>query len=45
MAEFFTVTAWGEIPTLEQLKSDFPKLITPAEIEIQLAEKLTRWQI
>ena len=45
MAEFFTVTAWGEIPTLKQIKTDFPKLITPTEIELELSERLIRWQI
>ncbi len=45
MAEFFTVTAWGEIPTLERLKADFPNLITPPEVESRLAKRLTRWQL
>ena len=45
MAEFFTVTAWGEIPTLSQIKADFPNLITPAEIECKLSKRLSRWQI
>jgi hypothetical protein len=45
MAEFFTVTAWGEIPTLSQIKADFPNLITPAEIECKLSKRLSRWQM
>ena len=45
MAEFFTVTAWGEIPTLSQIKADFPNLITPAEIECKLSNRLSRWQM
>ena len=45
MAEFFTVTAWGEIPTPERLKADFPNLITPPEVESRLAKRLARWQL
>ena len=45
MAEFFTVTAWGEIPTPERLKEDFPKLIAPPEVESRLAKRLARWQL
>jgi len=44
-AEFFTITAWGEIPTIEQLKADFPNLITPLEVESRLAKRLSRWQL
>jgi len=45
MAEFFTVTAWGEIPTPKRLKADFPNLITPPEVESRLAKRLARWQL
>ena len=44
MAEVFGVTAWGEIPTLDQLKADLPNLITPAETEVRLAKRLAQWR-
>jgi hypothetical protein len=44
MAEVFGVTAWGEIPTLEQLKTDLPNLITPPEAEARLAKRLAQWR-
>jgi hypothetical protein len=44
MVEVFGVTAWGEIPTLEQLKADLPNLITPAETEAHLAKRLAQWR-
>ena len=44
MAEVFGVTAWGEIPTLEQLKTDLPNLITPPETEARLAKRLAPWR-
>ena len=42
--EIFTVTAWGEIPSLEQLKNDFPQLAEPMCHFEQLAERLDRWR-
>ena len=44
MVEVFGVSAWGEIPTLEQLKADLPNLITPAETEVRLAKRLAQWR-
>ena len=44
MAEVFGVTAWGEIPTLEQLKTDLPNLITPSETEASLCKRLNQWR-
>jgi len=44
MVEVFGVTAWGEIPTLEQLKTDLPNLITPPEAEARLAKRLAQWR-
>lgn len=41
--EVFTVTAWGAIPTLEQLKNDFPTLFAEACHFDRLEEKLRRW--
>ena len=42
--EVFTVTAWGAIPTLDQLKSDFPSLV-PEDCHFdRLEEKLGRWR-
>ena len=45
MAEFFTVTAWGAITTIDQLKADFPNLITPSDVESRLAKRLAKWQV
>lgn len=42
--EVFTVTAWGEIPTLEQLQHDLPMLDRDASRLGALAERLRRWQ-
>jgi LmbE family N-acetylglucosaminyl deacetylase len=44
MAEVFGVTAWGEIPTIEQLKADLPNLITPPDTEAHLAKRLAQWR-
>ena len=44
MVEVFGVTAWGEIPTLDQLKADLPNLITSAETEVRLAKRLAQWR-
>jgi LmbE family N-acetylglucosaminyl deacetylase len=43
-AEVFTVTAWGEIPTLDQLKKDFPSLLTEACHLDRLHARLQRWR-
>lgn len=41
--EVFTVTAWGTVPTLEQLHRDFPALQADAARQERLAAKLRRW--
>lgn len=43
MHEAFTVTAWGEIPTAEQLEKDFPELVQNEERAARLRAKLKRW--
>ena len=42
--EVFTVTAWGEVPTIEQLVADFPSLNRDASHLDRLAERLARWR-
>jgi LmbE family N-acetylglucosaminyl deacetylase len=41
--EFFTVTAWGSIPTLEQLLADFPKISAENSPLKELERRLQRW--
>ncbi|HRI11487.1 MAG TPA: PIG-L family deacetylase [Verrucomicrobiota bacterium] len=40
--EVFTVTAWGEVPTVAQLVRDFPPLVADAGREERLAARLGR---
>jgi hypothetical protein len=41
--EMFTVTAWGAVPTAEQLLKDFPP-ITPKYSHVKkLRQRLARW--
>ena len=42
--EVFTVTAWGEVPTVEQLLADFPSLDRDASRLGPLGERLRRWR-
>ncbi len=42
--EVFTVTAWGEIPTIEQLLRDFPPLSLKTSRIAQLKKRLARWK-
>jgi LmbE family N-acetylglucosaminyl deacetylase len=42
--EFFTVTAWGEIPSYEQLSRDFPNLSEEFSHLKHLQRKLLRWK-
>jgi LmbE family N-acetylglucosaminyl deacetylase len=42
--EVFTVTAWGEIPTLDQITRDFPGLATDASPIEALGQRLGRWR-
>lgn len=41
--EVFTVTAWGEVPTIEQLEHDFPTLNAAASRLDQLEARLRLW--
>jgi LmbE family N-acetylglucosaminyl deacetylase len=41
--EYFTVTAWGAIPTLAQLVEDFPALSRDASQLARLKKKLKSW--
>jgi LmbE family N-acetylglucosaminyl deacetylase len=42
--EVFSVTAWGEVPTLEQLVRDFPSLDSQASRLEPLRQRLARWR-
>jgi len=44
VTEVFTVTAWGEVPTVERLVSDFPNLNEPASRLEPLRQRLNRWR-
>ena len=41
--EAFTVTAWGIVPTAEQLEADFPGMLRDPERDIRLRARLGRW--
>lgn len=41
--EVFTVTAWGELPTVEQLVNDFPGLVEKHSNLDLLRQRLKRW--
>lgn len=41
--ELFTVTAWGKIPTFEQLLNDFPSLASGASNLDRLKKQLAKW--
>ena len=43
-AEVFGVTAWGEVPTLDQLVTDFPNVMRNASNLDRLRERLARWR-
>ncbi len=43
--EFFTVTAWGAVPTLDQLLADFPSLSKESSRLEALGKKLARWGV
>lgn len=43
LKEVFTVTAWGELPTLEQLQRDFPDLDKTSKLPA-LENRLKRWR-
>jgi LmbE family N-acetylglucosaminyl deacetylase len=42
--EVFSVTAWGEVPTIERLLSDFPSLNRGASRIESLRQRLARWK-
>ena len=42
--EVFTVTAWGEVPTVEQLLADFPPMNAEASRLEPLRRRLARWR-
>ncbi|MBL9168850.1 MAG: PIG-L family deacetylase [Verrucomicrobiales bacterium] len=42
--EVFTVSAWGEIPTIDQLRKDFPFLDPERSNLAALAARLKRWR-
>jgi LmbE family N-acetylglucosaminyl deacetylase len=42
--EVFSVTAWGAVPTLEELVRDFPPLLTRASALEPLAHRLDQWR-
>ena len=42
--EFFTVTAWGSIPNVQQLITDFPNLNRPFSRMDALRDRLARWR-
>lgn len=41
--EFFTVTAWGEIPSLAQITQDFPNISPYSNLD-RLGARLKRWR-
>ncbi|MDX1950781.1 MAG: PIG-L family deacetylase [Verrucomicrobiota bacterium] len=42
--EYFTVTAWGEVPLLQTLLTDFPMLSQKVSNLEKLEQKLKKWQ-
>ena len=42
--EVFTVTAWGEVPTYEQIVADFPNVMPEASHLDRLKARLDRWR-
>lgn len=43
IVEVFTVTAWGEVPPLDQLQRDFPPLAAASNLK-RLAARLRQWR-
>lgn len=41
--EYFRVTAWGRIPDVDRLLSDFPPVLEPEATRRRLDERLSRW--
>jgi hypothetical protein len=44
LCEFFSVTAWGEIPDLKRLQQDFPENVAPDTAIDRLEKRLSRWR-
>jgi LmbE family N-acetylglucosaminyl deacetylase len=42
--EVFTVTAWGEVPTREQLLGDLPNVVPQASQLDRLTQRLAKWR-
>ena len=42
--EYFTVTAWGEVPKLEDLLRDIPNIVPEFSQLDSLQTRLTRWR-
>ena len=42
--DLFTVTAWGDVPTLDQLERDLPGLSVAANHRERLQQRLERWR-
>jgi LmbE family N-acetylglucosaminyl deacetylase len=42
--EFFTVTAWGEVPMIDQIKNDFPNISMEFSNLHELRQRLERWR-
>ena len=42
--DLFTVTAWGEVPALEQLEHDLPRFSVAAAHRERLQQRLERWR-
>ena len=42
--EVFTVTAWGELPQIDQLLQDIPNLLPEFSNLMQLKQRLARWR-
>jgi hypothetical protein len=42
--EVFTLTAWGEVPTLDKLVRDFPSVSREASHLDKLRQKMQRWK-
>ena len=44
VTEVFTVTAWGDVPSYEQLLRDLPNVVPEASHLARLRERLSRWR-
>jgi hypothetical protein len=44
LAEVFSVTAWGEVPTAAQLRADLPAMLPSTSSWTRLQRRLRRWR-